>query len=1039
MKRVFLALSFALLSFAAGTALAEDEVTPIVAPPATTTQLRPTELQMQRATASPTSTLDLRNLPQTPPPQKFRAEREEPDVVPVELPGGGPILATPSIAGRSAPAPLTSKNFAGLDFATFGAGHPPDTNGDVGPTYFIQSVNSSIGIYDKTTGTRVAGFSFNTFMSQGSFGNQCDSNNFGDPVVLYDSFEDRWVITDFAFTLDGSGNVNPPVSFQCFAVSKTGDPVTGGWNFYSMAVTDALNDYSKFAIWPDGIYMSANMFAFPAGGAFQNVRTWAFNKAQMYAGAPTIQIVSFNAPPAEFTLLPANARLQAGTPPLGAPNYFNTVWQFTNALSVYKFHVDWNSISLSSFTGPFTSIAPASWISPPSTVPTQAGNANDTLAIRLMMQNQYANIAGAESIWATHTVRNSTTAAVSAVRYYQTAVTGGTVAATTTQAANHEPDTINRYMPSLAVNRLGDMAIGYSASTAALFPAIRYAGRLATDPVNTLPQTETSLIEGTGSQTGTCGATCTRWGDYSTMTLDPNGCTFWYTNEYYATSGLNWQTRIGAFAFPTCTPLLNNGTLQGTVTATPGGAPISGATVRLGSRTAITNGIGVYSFAAVPSGTYPGMTGSSPGYNSASASNIVIVDASTTTQDFSLSTAAASACFVDTTQADFQLGVPTLVDLTTSPGDVTLLNVTAIDQQNTAGTTTGTGPASITNWQGQTFIPAVTGTLVKADVNLFCSGCTGTTPNLTLSVRATSGGLPTGADLASATITGFSSGAGVYYTATFGAPATLTSGTQYALLLRPVANPSVGAGYFWIRSSPSTYANGQRVLSTDSGATFTADSTRDFNFKAYMQTGFAASGNQVSSLKDSNPATGFTPTWSTLSWTAATPANTALTYQVAASNSGSGPFNFVGPDGTAGTFFTTSGASLSQFNGQRYLQYKALLSTTNSAATPTVNDVTMCFADVALIAPVITLNPTNAPEPAGAIATYTAAATGSPTPTVQWQRSSDGSTFTNVAGATATTLTITTATTPNIYQYRAVFTNSQGVATTTATRLPRRR
>src|SRR5207244_1868532 len=113
-----------------------------------------------------------------------------------------------------------------------------------------------------------------------------------------------------------------------------------------------------------------------------------------------------------------------------------------------------------------------------------------------------------------------------------------------------------------------------------------------------------------------------------------------------------------------------------------------------------------------------------------------------------------------------------------------------------------------------------------------------------------------------------------------------------------------------------------------------------------MSTGYAASGNLVSSTKDANPAVGTTPHWTTLSWTATTPANTALSFQAAASNSATGPFNFVGPDGTAATFFTTTGASLSQFDGLRYLQYKAYLSTTSSAVTPTLNDVTVCFSNI---------------------------------------------------------------------------------------------
>ena len=194
--------------------------------------------------------------------------------------------------------------------------------------------------------------------------------------------------------------------------------------------------------------------------------------------------------------------------------------------------------------------------------------------------------------------------------------------------------------------------------------------------------------------------------------------------------------------------------MQGTVTATVGGAPISGATIAFGSRTATTNGCRLLLRSlAIPSGTYPSLTASAPGYTSSTATNIVVTDGATTTKDFSLGTAPTSACPTDTTQADFQIGVPTNVDLTASPGNVVLLNAPNIDQQNTAGTTTGTSFATA-SWGGQTFIPAVTGKLVKVDVQLFCSGCTGTTPNLTLSIRSTSGGLPTGADLATATIPG---------------------------------------------------------------------------------------------------------------------------------------------------------------------------------------------------------------------------------------------------------------------------------------------
>jgi len=259
----------------------------------------------------------------------------------------------------SAPAPAPSSSFEGLDFTNWGAGHPPDTNGDVGPLYYIQTINTAVGIYNKSDGSRVTAFIFNTLMSQGNFGNLCDTSNFGDPVVLYDTFEDRWIITDFAFNLSGGNAVAP--EFQCIAVSKSGDPVAGGWNFYSIQVNGGLGDYPKFGIWPDGLYMSANVFGFGAGGAFQNVRVWAFNKAQMYAGNPTVQVLSFDAPSAEFTLLPSNARLQTGTPPAGSPNYFSVVAQFLNTVSVYKFHADWKNISSSTFSGPFLSLTATSW------------------------------------------------------------------------------------------------------------------------------------------------------------------------------------------------------------------------------------------------------------------------------------------------------------------------------------------------------------------------------------------------------------------------------------------------------------------------------------------------------------------------------------------------------------------------------------------------------------------------------------------------------------------------------------------------------
>jgi len=287
-------------------------------------------------------------------------------------------------------------------------------------------------------------------------------------------------------------------------------------------------------------------------------------------------------------------------------------------------------------------------------------------------------------------------------------------------------------MPSLAVDRAGDMAMGYSISNGTtMFPSMAYAGRLAGDPVNTFSLTEQTFFTGTASQLSS-----TRWGDYSSMTLDPDGCTFWYTNQYATgldtppvppatvSPGFNqrWKTKFGSFGpLPGCTPVGAGGTVSGTVTVNPGGAPISGATVNLGARSTTTDGSGVYSFLNIPAGTYPSIGASKPGFGSASTANIVVTDGGTTTQNFSLTAAPTSACNTDTTQADFLTGVFSNIDVNSSPGDLRLLNAPTVDQSNTAGTTTGTGfgtPA----WTGQTFIAGVTGSLVKGDVQLFCNG-----------------------------------------------------------------------------------------------------------------------------------------------------------------------------------------------------------------------------------------------------------------------------------------------------------------------------
>src|SRR5574341_2650054 len=333
---------------------------------------------------------DVRRLPQVAPAERREMLRPLRPSPLTPQPRAG--FKDPALQSVQAPLamPTTSQNFKGLDFATWGAGWPPDTNGDVGPNHYIQAVNISIGIFNKT-GTLLAAFTFDNFFGgSGIAGTPCDSNNSGDPVVLYDRAADRWVISDLGFA-----DVDNGPYYECIAVSKTGDPVSGGWWMYAFRADDAthpfLNDYPKLGVWSDAYYMSANQFDcffFCLINSFQGVRVWALDRASMLNGGAANQ-VHFDLSSAYSSLLPCNFR--GGLPPSGSPNYFVSIDSVTgilNTLHVWKFHVDWNNPANSTFTGP-TNVTVANFSEPSSAVPALNGTALDTLGDRLMMQNQY--------------------------------------------------------------------------------------------------------------------------------------------------------------------------------------------------------------------------------------------------------------------------------------------------------------------------------------------------------------------------------------------------------------------------------------------------------------------------------------------------------------------------------------------------------------------------------------------------------------------------------------------------------------------------
>jgi hypothetical protein len=506
-------------------------------------------------------------------PKVYRPRLQGPPVSKVPGPDTTVAAAVPP-TGPSAPMPSTIQNFAGmsrLDACTgglCGSGFPPDTNGDVGPNHYVQQVNGSVGIYSKT-GTLLAAFTEDTLWT-GVGSTPCNGNSFGDPITLYDWLADRFVLTWFAFAVDGSGNPLSPF-YQCIAAAKTSDPVAGGWWLYAVRMdpgtagtppVGSLNDYFKLGLWHDCLYLAANEYLAPAF-TFTGVAVASFSRADMYSGAPLTFSLAFLPYPANdvFTLIPSNNNGKgASAAQPGTPNYFVSVSTSAFAYPVRKFTAGPNCGGGGTLSAP-TDVTQASYdFNLPAIPQPNTTNTLDNLGDRLMQKVQYRKVAGVESLWLTHNVQVRGSQNV-AMQWAQLNVTGGAVAAAPLQEGFHHPDkTLFRWMGSIAADKDGNAALGYSTSNGKSpnFPSIKYAGRLASDPLNTLPQTEVTMTAGLGSQTNNCGgAPCDRWGDYSAMSVDPvDDCTFWYTNEYYdsqasGTAG-NWHTRIGSFKFPSC-------------------------------------------------------------------------------------------------------------------------------------------------------------------------------------------------------------------------------------------------------------------------------------------------------------------------------------------------------------------------------------------------------------------------------------------------------------------------------------------------------
>ncbi len=432
------------------------------------------------------------------------------------------------------------------------SGSPSDVIADVGRQFYIQVVNATpVRIFDKTTGAVVMTFELSDLAA--GMGTGC-GGGIGDPVINFDQLADRWVLSEF------TGNS------ICVYVSQDTDPTTGNWFVYEfISASGTLPDYFKIGVWPDAYYVGVN-------DVFMGGRTnYAYDRDNMILGntarpaqvfVSTPELGGFN-----FQLLQP-ADLDGTTlPPDGAPGILmrhrddevhNTTGIDPSAdfIDIYEFDADFDTPANSTFTGPFP-IAVAEFdsdlcgtfnfncVEQPG-----SGVILDSVKEPIMWRVQYRNFGDRQQMVGSFTVDvdgNDLHGARWFVMERPADVTteGWTIQQEGIYALG---DTTHRWLPSLAMDQSGNILMGVSATdpVANVFPSIRYSGRLADDPLGTLPRGEFSLIEGSAPN-----STTGRWGDYASVTVDPDDdCTFYLSTEYNETN--TSSTRFGSFRFDSC-------------------------------------------------------------------------------------------------------------------------------------------------------------------------------------------------------------------------------------------------------------------------------------------------------------------------------------------------------------------------------------------------------------------------------------------------------------------------------------------------------
>jgi hypothetical protein len=479
-------------------------------------------------------------------------------------------------APQAIPGPLVT--FEGLsstdNFNTFGFRvNPPDPVGDVGPNHYVEMVNLVFAVYSKTgslllgpidTGTLWAGFPVD----------ECTEPS-GDPVVLYDQVADRWILTQF--TSRGLGFPDEALNpfYNCVAISTTGDP-TG--TYYRYAFTTGYNfpDYPKYGVWRDSYLVTTREFGVQDESIY-GIGVYGLERNKMINGDPKARAVSFLLKDGEVPinligdgLLPPDIdgiqkpKNDVPAPLIGTQDDDGPYGATFDALNVWEFDVKWRSTPTASIRLK-TQLPVAGFDSAFPCAPTardclpQPGITDTTRYLDVLSYRQrptwrlaYRNFGSYEALVTNQSVE--ALPGVAGVRWYEIRRANGTYSLY--QQGTYAPDDgVHRWMGSIAMDKKGNAGLGFSVVNGTdVYPGIHYTGRLAGDPLGQMTLGEGVIVNGSGVQT----TTNSRWGDYTSMNVDPvDDCTFWYVNEYYTAAGqasspAGWQTRIGSFRLPGC-------------------------------------------------------------------------------------------------------------------------------------------------------------------------------------------------------------------------------------------------------------------------------------------------------------------------------------------------------------------------------------------------------------------------------------------------------------------------------------------------------